>query len=83
MRSRFYQSLMQRGSEERMVLALGAAVSISIGVAEYREDPLPEEWMKSADNALLEAKRKGRNQVLSRQPAGTSSTKLSAQSLNF
>ena len=39
MRSRFYQSLMQRGSEERMVLALGAAVSISIGVAEYREGP--------------------------------------------
>ena len=66
-----------------MVLALGAALSISIGVAEYREDQLPEEWMKSADNALLEAKRKGRNQVLSSQTAGTSSTKLSAQSLNF
>lgn len=75
MRSRFYQSLMQRGSEERMVLALGAA--------EYRKGQLSEEWMKSADNALLEAKRKGRNQVLSSQPAGTSSTKLSAQSLNF
>ena len=66
-----------------MVLALGAALSISIGVAEYREGQLPEEWMKSADNALLEAKRKGRNQVLSSQPAATSSTKLSAQSLNF
>ena len=66
-----------------MVLALGAAVSISIGVAEYREGQLPEEWMKSADNALLEAKRKGRNQVLSRQPAGTRSTKLTPQTLNF
>ena len=53
----------------------GTGVSISIGVAEYRQDQLPAEWLKSADNALLEAKRKGRNQVLSGGTADESSTK--------
>ncbi|MDG1207243.1 MAG: GGDEF domain-containing protein [Pseudomonadales bacterium] len=42
----------------------GTGVSISIGVAEYSQDQLPAEWLESADNALLEAKRNGRNQVL-------------------
>lgn len=43
----------------------GTAVSISVGVAEYQEGQVAAEWMKCADSALFEAKRKGRNQVLS------------------
>lgn len=40
------------------------AMSISLGVAEYRNDENVEAWMKRADDALRESKRLGRNCVV-------------------
>tara|TARA_R110002072_G_scaffold1369_6_gene11263 strand:- start:18534 stop:19415 length:882 start_codon:yes stop_codon:yes gene_type:complete len=41
----------------------GSGVSISLGVAAYEEGQSAEQWLLAADNALLTAKRSGRNQV--------------------
>lgn len=40
-----------------------AQLTVSIGAAQLREEQTWAEWINSADTALLEAKRKGRNQV--------------------
>jgi diguanylate cyclase (GGDEF)-like protein len=36
-------------------------ISVSIGIAQYREEDTAETLFKRADNALYEAKKKGRN----------------------
>lgn len=38
-------------------------VTLSLGVAQYAENQTWVEWLNAADSALMEAKRKGRNQV--------------------
>ena len=43
--------------------AAQAQLTVSIGAAQLREEQTWAEWINSADTALLEAKRKGRNQV--------------------
>ncbi len=43
----------------------GTNVSISLGVAVYKPEQTPTEWLDSADVGLLSAKSAGRNQVVS------------------
>lgn len=43
----------------------GSNLSISLGVASYQRGSTAGEWLQKADDALLEAKRSGRNQVVS------------------
>lgn len=39
-------------------------VTVSIGLAEYKQGERPEHWLKRADNALLQAKRTGKDQLV-------------------
>lgn len=43
----------------------GSRISVSLGVAVFRIGATPAEWLQEADEALLAAKRGGRNQVVS------------------
>jgi diguanylate cyclase (GGDEF)-like protein len=43
----------------------GGMLSASFGVTELRSDTAPGDWLARADEALYEAKRAGRNQVVS------------------
>ncbi len=46
----------------------GSMVSISLGVAQFAVDETAQEWFRRADEALFDAKRAGRNQVLMSRP---------------
>ncbi len=48
---------------ENNVLVPENPVTISLGVAEYRQGETSEQWLRRADEALYQAKRTGRNKV--------------------
>lgn len=48
---------------ENNVLVPENPVTISLGVAEYRQGETSEQWLNRADEALYQAKRSGRNKV--------------------
>ena len=48
---------------ENNVLVPENPVTISLGVAEYRDGETSEQWLNRADEALYQAKRSGRNKV--------------------
>jgi len=52
-----------RGSIEASKLLSDRRVTISLGVAEFKEGESYENWLDRADGALYEAKRAGRNRV--------------------
>ncbi|NNF95643.1 MAG: GGDEF domain-containing protein [Halobacteria archaeon] len=52
-----------RGSIEASKLLSDRRVTISLGVAEFKEGESYENWLDRADTALYEAKRTGRNRV--------------------
>jgi diguanylate cyclase (GGDEF)-like protein/PAS domain S-box-containing protein len=52
-----------RRAVEQSDLIKGAALTLSIGVAELQNADTTETWLKRADAALYEAKRAGRNRV--------------------
>ncbi len=52
----------------------GTRITISAGVAELTEEEDGEAWLRRADDALMQAKKAGRNRVLSADPADRSST---------
>jgi diguanylate cyclase (GGDEF)-like protein len=52
-----------RGSIEASKLLSDRRVTISLGVAEFKEGESYENWLDRADAALYEAKRAGRNRV--------------------
>ncbi|WP_338072056.1 diguanylate cyclase [Billgrantia bachuensis] len=56
----FAERLRQQVAETRLH---GLAVTISLGIAEYRRGESPEEMLTRADSALYRAKRAGRNRV--------------------
>ncbi|MFQ3789927.1 diguanylate cyclase [Halomonas sp. A29] len=58
--STFAERLRQQVAETRLH---GLAVTISLGIAEYRRGESPEEMLARADGALYRAKRAGRNRV--------------------
>ncbi|RVU83789.1 GGDEF domain-containing protein [Leucothrix sargassi] len=54
-------------------------ITISLGIAGLEDGQSPEDWLKSADEALYEAKRTGRNKVcLAKAPASHETERLSA-----
>ncbi len=63
-------SAQARGLAERLQQAIAncplervGSITASFGVAEYRPQESPEDWLKRADEALYTAKQGGRNRV--------------------
>jgi len=61
------EDLRQRLGEAELLP--GQAVTVSIGVSTLQPGQTGQAWVKSADNALYEAKRRGRNRVVEAVPA--------------
>lgn len=55
----------RKGVEELSLLPDGKKVTLSLGVAEYQDGEAMKDLIKRADDALYDAKHKGRNQVCS------------------
>ena len=63
----FAESLRRRIEQELQLPDGRGAVTVSIGVAEQKENQPVDTWLKQADEALYRAKRDGRNRVQAAQ----------------